>query len=62
MAVDRAIFEPSGQDVRPPGASIAQRLEPLLTTPASDLTPAYLRIDPTFKPMMHNPRLQRLLR
>jgi hypothetical protein len=37
-------------------------IEPLLTTPASDITPAYLRIDPTFKPLMGNPRFQRLLR
>jgi len=37
-------------------------IEPLLTTPASDLTPAYLRLDPTFKPLMGNPRFQRLLR
>jgi tetratricopeptide (TPR) repeat protein len=37
-------------------------IEPLLTTPASDLTPAYLRIDPTFKPLMDNRRFQRLLR
>jgi len=37
-------------------------IEPLLTAPASDLTPAYLRIDPTFKPLMGNPRFQRLLR
>jgi len=36
-------------------------LEPLLTTPASDLTPAYLRLDPTFKPLMGNPRFQRML-
>jgi tetratricopeptide (TPR) repeat protein len=37
-------------------------IEPLLTTPASDLTPAYLRLDPTFKPLVGNPRFQRLLR
>jgi serine/threonine-protein kinase len=37
-------------------------IEPLLTAPASDLTPAYLRIDPTFKPLMDIPRFQRLLR
>ena len=37
-------------------------IEPLLTTPASDVTPAYLRLDPTFKPLMGNPRFQRLLR
>jgi tetratricopeptide (TPR) repeat protein len=36
-------------------------IEPLLAAPASDLTPAYLRIDPTFKPLMANARFQRLL-
>jgi serine/threonine protein kinase len=35
-------------------------IAPLLTTPASDLTPAYLRIDPTFKPLYGNPRFERL--
>jgi tetratricopeptide (TPR) repeat protein len=35
-------------------------LEPLLTTPASDVTPAYLRIDPTFKPLYGNPRFDRM--
>jgi hypothetical protein len=35
-------------------------IEPLLTAPASDLTPAYLRIDPTFKPLYGNPRFERL--
>jgi serine/threonine-protein kinase len=37
-------------------------LEPLLTTNSSDMTPAWLRLDPTFKPMMGNPRFQRLIR
>ena len=37
-------------------------IEPLLTTPASDLTPAYLKLDPTFNPLMGNPPFQRLLR
>jgi hypothetical protein len=36
-------------------------IEPLLTMPASDLTPAYLRLDPTFKPLAGNPRFQRLI-
>jgi TolB-like protein len=36
-------------------------IEPLLTVPASDLTPGYLRIDPTFKPLAGNPRFQRLI-
>jgi tetratricopeptide (TPR) repeat protein len=35
-------------------------IEPLLSTPASDLTPAYLRIDPTFRSVRSNPRFQRL--
>jgi tetratricopeptide (TPR) repeat protein len=35
-------------------------LEPLLTTPASDVTPAYLRIDPTFKPLYGNPRFDKM--
>ena len=35
-------------------------IEPLLTTPASDLSPEYLRIDPTFKPLYGNPRFERL--
>jgi len=36
-------------------------IEPLLTTYASDLTPGYLRLDPTFKPLYGNARFQRLL-
>ena len=35
-------------------------IEPLLAAPASDLTPAYLRIDPSFKPLYGNPRFDRL--
>ena len=47
-----------------PGNTLARRrvIEPLLTAPASDLTPALLRINPSFKPLMGNPRFQRLLR
>ena len=37
-------------------------IEPLLSVYASDLTPAYLKIDPTFKPLFGNPRFQRLLK
>ena len=33
---------------------------PLLTTPASDVTPEYLRIDPTFKPLFGNARFDRM--
>jgi serine/threonine-protein kinase len=36
-------------------------IEPLLSVYASDVTPAYLKLDPTFKPLMGNPRFQRLL-
>ncbi|HKP31052.1 MAG TPA: tetratricopeptide repeat protein, partial [Gemmatimonadales bacterium] len=35
-------------------------LETLVTTPSSNVTPAYLRLDPTFKPLLGNPRFQRL--
>ena len=35
-------------------------IEPLMTTHASDLTPAYLRLDPVFKPLRGNPRFERL--
>ncbi|HSQ29446.1 MAG TPA: protein kinase [Gemmatimonadaceae bacterium] len=37
-------------------------IEPLLSVYASDLTPAYLKIDPTFKPLFGNARFQRLLK
>ena len=37
-------------------------IEPLLTMNGSDVTPAVLRLDPTFKPLIGNPRFQRLLR
>ena len=36
-------------------------LEQLLTVYSSDLTPAWLRLDPTFKPLYGNARFQRLL-
>jgi len=35
-------------------------IEPLLTAYASDLTPAYLRIDPTFKALQGNARFQKM--
>ncbi|HEX5076087.1 MAG TPA: protein kinase [Gemmatimonadaceae bacterium] len=37
-------------------------IEPLLTMKGSDVTPAVLKLDPTFKPLVGNPRFQRLLR
>jgi TolB-like protein/tRNA A-37 threonylcarbamoyl transferase component Bud32/Tfp pilus assembly protein PilF len=37
-------------------------IEPLLTMNGSDVTPAVLKLDPTFKPLIGNPRFQRLLR
>jgi serine/threonine-protein kinase len=36
-------------------------IEPLLITNASDLTPAYMRIDPSFAPLKGNPRFERLI-
>ena len=36
-------------------------LEPLLTAYASDLTPAFLRLDPSFKPLSGNPRFERIV-
>ena len=36
-------------------------IEPLLGTPASDLTPAWLRLDPIFKPLKGNPRFEKLI-
>jgi TolB-like protein/tetratricopeptide (TPR) repeat protein len=35
-------------------------IEPLLSTPASDVSPEYLRIDPTFKPLYGNARFDRM--
>jgi len=36
-------------------------IEPLLITNASDLTPAYMRIDPSFAPLKGNPRFERMI-
>ena len=35
-------------------------LKPLLTEFGSDITPAYLRLDPTFAPLKGNPRFEQL--
>lgn len=35
-------------------------IEPLLTTNYSDLTPAWLRLEPVFRPLRGNPRFERL--
>jgi eukaryotic-like serine/threonine-protein kinase len=36
-------------------------IEPLLRTNGSDLTPAYMRIDPSFAPLKGSPRFERLI-
>ena len=36
-------------------------IEPLLKSPGSDLTPAYMRIDPSFAPLKGNPRFEKLI-
>ncbi len=36
-------------------------IEPLLKSPGSDLTPAYMRIDPSFAPLKGNPRFEKLV-
>lgn len=36
-------------------------LEPLLTTYGTDVTPAYMRIDPSFAPLKGNPRFEKLI-
>jgi tetratricopeptide (TPR) repeat protein len=36
-------------------------IAPLLTTNGSDLTPAYMRIDPSFAPLKGNPRFEKLI-
>ncbi len=36
-------------------------IEQLVTMPASDVTPAYLRIDPSFAPLKGNPRFDRIV-
>ncbi len=36
-------------------------IEPLLKSPGSDLTTAYMRIDPSFAPLKGNPRFEKLM-
>jgi eukaryotic-like serine/threonine-protein kinase len=36
-------------------------IEPLLKSPGSDVTPAYMRIDPSFAPLKGNPRFEKLV-
>ena len=36
-------------------------IETLVTAPASDVTPAYLRIDPSFAPLRGNPRFEKIV-
>jgi hypothetical protein len=37
-------------------------IEPLLTANYSDLTPAWLRLEPVFRPLKGNPRFDRLVK
>ena len=37
-------------------------IEPLLTTKRADRTPAWLRLEPTFRPLAGNARFQKLTR
>ena len=36
-------------------------IEPLVTTPYADITPAWLQLEPTFRPLRGNPRFERLI-
>jgi tetratricopeptide (TPR) repeat protein len=36
-------------------------IEPLLGSYASDLTPAYMRLDPSFKPLKGSPRFEKII-
>lgn len=50
------VFIQSGQNER-----ALDLIEQLITMPASDVTPAYLRIDPSFAPLKGNPRFEKLI-
>jgi TolB-like protein len=50
------VFIQSGENER-----ALDLLERLITMPASDVTPAYLRIDPSFAPLKGNPRFEKLI-
>ena len=50
------VFIQSGENER-----ALDLLEQLITMPASDVTPEYLRIDPSFAPLKGNPRFEKLI-
>jgi hypothetical protein len=50
------VFIQSGENER-----ALDLIERLITMPASDITAAYLRIDPSFAPLKGNPRFEKLI-
>jgi serine/threonine-protein kinase len=50
------VFIQSGENER-----ALDLIERLITMPASDITPAYLKIDPSFAPLKGNPRFEKLI-
>ncbi|HEY2163393.1 MAG TPA: hypothetical protein VGH04_05360, partial [Gemmatimonadaceae bacterium] len=50
------VFIQSGENER-----ALELIERLITMPASDITPAYLKIDPSFAPLKGNPRFEKLI-
>jgi serine/threonine-protein kinase len=50
------VFIQSGENER-----ALDLLERLITMPATDVTPAYLKIDPSFAPLKGNPRFEKLI-
>jgi len=50
------VFIQSGENER-----ALDLLERLITMPASDITPGYLKIDPSFAPLKGNPRFEKLI-